>query len=187
MRTLLITTAVALSLLALTGCGRKTVERIDPSEVRDLTEYWNDTDSRLVAEAVIADALTRPWVSDFRTGNDNQKPIVRLSPDEVRVRTNGDVINKDIFLNDIRRAFINSGQVRVVSTRNEASATRDELAEQQEFATEETKHEQKQQQTKPQTIPPTMPRLIEVRAWLGVKRKCEKSKKAPPSVLRSSH
>jgi hypothetical protein len=50
-----------------------------------------------------------------------------------------------------------------------------------------TKHEQKQQQTKLQTNPPTMPRLIEVRAWLGVKRKCEKSKKAPPSVLRSSH
>jgi PBP1b-binding outer membrane lipoprotein LpoB len=145
MRPLILITTLALALVALTGCGRKQVERVDPSTTIDLNENWNDVDSRQVAEAMIADALSRPWVSDYRTANDNAKPLVRLSPDEVRVRTNGDVVNKDIFLNDIRRAFINSGQVRVLSTRSEASATRDELAEQQDWATEDTKHAQRQE------------------------------------------
>lgn len=145
MRPLSIAIALALALLAVSGCGRKRVERVDPTTTIDLNEDWNDVDSRQVAEAMIADALTRSWIEEFRAANPGQKPIVRLSPDEVRVRTDGDVVNKDIFLNDIRRAFINSGRVRVVSTRNEASATRDELAEQQEFATEETRHQQRQE------------------------------------------
>jgi len=144
-RAALVITAVVFATLVVAGCGRKRVERVDPTTTIDLNEDWNDVDSRQVADAMIADAMTRPWHSDFRTANDNAKPVVRLSPDEVRVRTNGDVVNKDIFLNDIRRAFINSGQVRVVSTRSEAGATRDELAEQQQFATDESKKEQRQE------------------------------------------
>ncbi|MDA3961156.1 MAG: penicillin-binding protein activator LpoB [Planctomycetota bacterium] len=140
----LISIIATVLILALAGCGGQTIDRVDPNTTIDLVPEWNDVDSRQVAEEMIADSLTRPWANEFMAKHD-KKPIVRLAPDEVRVRTNGDVINKDIFLNDIRRAFINSGKVTVVSSRDESSATRAELAEQQEYATDETKHQQRQE------------------------------------------
>jgi len=39
-------------MLVVTGCSKKVVSRIDPSETVDLSGKWNDTDSRLVAEEV---------------------------------------------------------------------------------------------------------------------------------------
>lgn len=131
-------------ILLAAGCGKTEIQRVDPDTTIDLTPEWNDVDSRQVADEMIADALSRPWASDH-LAETGRKPIVRLAPDEVRVRSNGDVINKDIFLNDIRRALINSGRVLVVSSRAEATATRAELAEQQEFATDDTRHQQRQE------------------------------------------
>ena len=133
---------MAVSLFTMTACGGTHVERIDPSSTVDLTGVWNDTDSRLVAEEMIADSLKRPWITNFMAQSKGQKPIVRVAPDAVVIRTNGDVIAHEIFLNDVRREFINSGQVTVVSTNDEASVTRSELAQQQTFATAETKKKQ---------------------------------------------
>ena len=44
-------TAAALSVSA---CGIKRVSRVDPNSVTDLSGRWNDTDSRLVANELIA-------------------------------------------------------------------------------------------------------------------------------------
>ena len=48
----------------LAACGGTKVQRIGVEETRDLSGAWNDTDSRLVSEEMISDALSRPWVSD---------------------------------------------------------------------------------------------------------------------------
>jgi len=133
-----------LASLLVSGCGGS-VERVDPDETIDLSGEWNDTDSRMVAEEMIADSLSRPWATDFIAGNQGKKPVVRVAPQDVRIRTNGDTISKEVFLNDLRRSFINSGRVRVVSTAGEASATRAELADQQEHASEASRKEQKQE------------------------------------------
>ena len=45
----------------LTGCATS-VERVDTDKVIDLSGRWNDTDSRLVSEEMIKDALSRPWL-----------------------------------------------------------------------------------------------------------------------------
>jgi penicillin-binding protein activator len=46
----------------LAGCsGGTKVERMDPAETMDLSGRWNDTDSRLVSEEMIADCMSRPW------------------------------------------------------------------------------------------------------------------------------
>ena len=46
------------------SCSRQ-VQRIDESAQLDLSGRWNDTDSRLVAEEMVKDGLTRPWITDF--------------------------------------------------------------------------------------------------------------------------
>jgi hypothetical protein len=51
--------ALAGLMLAAIGCGKQ-VRRIDPDSTTDLSGKWNDTDSRLVAEEMISDCLTRP-------------------------------------------------------------------------------------------------------------------------------
>ena len=88
------------------------------------------------AEAMVADALSFPWDEDFRQQHD-RKPVVRF--DRVRVRSDGEVINTEIFTNDLSRAFIKSGQVRVVSRQEDAEVTRGELKEQDIHASAETR------------------------------------------------
>ena len=46
-------------ILTLTACS--TPRRGGPGGTRDLSGRWNDTDSRLTAEALVKDALDRPW------------------------------------------------------------------------------------------------------------------------------
>ena len=56
--------------LALLGCGHETkVTRVDTGVVTDLSGRWNDTDSRMVAEGMIKDALQYPWLGNFEKAN----------------------------------------------------------------------------------------------------------------------
>jgi len=61
-------------LILLTGCGQK-VARVDSDTVTDLSGNWNDTDSRLVAEEMIQDVLSRGWLTKF---NRNKGKTQRL-------------------------------------------------------------------------------------------------------------
>ena len=56
-----------------------------------------------------------------------------------------EVINTDIFLNDLRRAFIKSGRVDVVSSSTEADITREEIADQQQHASAATQKAARQE------------------------------------------
>jgi len=48
------------SLLILSGCGAsKSVTRISADTQTDLSGRWNDTDSKLVAESMISDVISR--------------------------------------------------------------------------------------------------------------------------------
>lgn len=118
-----------------TNCSRK-VTRLDPNTQTDISGRWNDTDSRQVAETMIGDVLSRPWLSRFSQANNGKVPVVIV----------GDVTNKthehiasETFIKDVERAFINSGKVRVVENAMFREKIREELASQQDFATEETK------------------------------------------------
>jgi hypothetical protein len=128
--------------VALTGCG-KTVERVDQNTVIDLSGNWNDVDSKQTAEAMISDSLKRPWADDFRAKK-NKNPTVKVG--RVVVRTNGDVINTEIFTNDLVREYINSGKVDVVASSADTEQTRAERAEQDKNASEATRKEGFQEQ-----------------------------------------
>ncbi|MDF1546003.1 MAG: penicillin-binding protein activator LpoB [bacterium] len=126
---------VLLVMLMAAGCGSsKKVTRLDPNTVTDLTGKWNDTDSRLVAEEMIADCLSRAWVVDFVQTN-GTKPVVTVG----MIRNKSDEhIDTEIFTKDFERELINSGKVKFVASPDQRDEVREERLDQQEFASRET-------------------------------------------------
>jgi uncharacterized protein (TIGR02722 family) len=122
-------------LIIISGCGGgRTVKRISPDEVTDLSGRWNDTDSRLVAESMISDMLSRPWLIDFEQDK-LKKPVVIVGT--VR-NMSTEHINVEVFIKDIERALINSGKVQFVASKSEREEIREERMDQQMYASIET-------------------------------------------------
>jgi penicillin-binding protein activator len=123
-----------LTLALMAGCSTREVTRLDSDATTDLSGRWNDTDSRLVAEEMLSDALSRPWLADFAEDH-GRKPTVIVGL--VRNRSH-ELINVQTFIKDIEREFVNTGRVSVVQAAEEREALRAERADQQEFASPET-------------------------------------------------
>ena len=122
--------------IILAGCGStKTVERIEVDTTIDLSGRWNDTDSRQVSEAMIADCLNHAWISRHAVGDAGEQPIVIVGA--IRNRST-EHIAIPTFVSDIERAFINSGLVSVVASALERGELRDEKGDQSRFASPET-------------------------------------------------
>lgn len=117
--------------LAPLACGGKQVSRIDPNSVTDLSGRWNDTDSRLVANALIEQSLGAAWARRYAETHGGEAPAVIVG--EFRNRTM-EHIPVGTFVRDLERAFINSGMVRVVASSDERAELRAEREDQQEHA-----------------------------------------------------
>ncbi len=131
---LIVGSLVAIAMLALGACATK-VERVETEQVIDLSGQWNDTDSRLVSEEMMNEVLARPWVDDYYRQH-NKAPAVIVG--EVR-NLSHEHLNVNAFLNDVEKALINSGRVKVVASRVEREEIRDERADQDINASEETR------------------------------------------------
>ena len=122
-------------LLLILGCGGgRTVKRIDTSEVTDLSGRWNDTDSRLVAESMISDMLSRPWLIDFEQEK-FENPVVIVG--SIRNEST-EHINVNVFIKDIERELINSRKVDFVASKEEREEIREERMDQQMYSSIET-------------------------------------------------
>ncbi|MBI4061812.1 MAG: penicillin-binding protein activator LpoB [Elusimicrobia bacterium] len=120
--------------LALSACGTS-VQRMDEGAVKDVSGRWNDTDSRLVAEEMIADALARPWYSAAHQAlGKNPTVIVGAVKNQSQEH-----INTDTFVEDLQRALINSGKVEFVAAKGERGDVREERLDQDTNASEETR------------------------------------------------
>ncbi len=128
--------AVILSSLLMAGCSTK-VTRIDVDETVDLSGAWNDTDSRLVAEEMITDALSHPWTSNF-AGQSGRAPTVIVGT--VR-NLSHEHINVNTFVADMERALVNSGRVEFVASSSERGEIREERKDQDLNASEQTRNE----------------------------------------------
>ena len=117
------------------GCsGGKQVTRIDPDETVDLSGRWNDTDSRLVSETMIADCMSRPWKAQH-IDKKGKRPIIIVG--QIRNKSS-EHIAVGTFVGDIERAFINSGEAEMVASAEEREEIRGERADQQQYSSEET-------------------------------------------------
>ena len=112
--------------LVLIGCAPKRVARVDSSTVTDLSGRWNDTDSRLVSKEMIQDALSRPWLGEFKEKN-KQKPKVIVGK---VFNKSHEHINIETITQDLERALLNSGMVKFVATREERQELREERDDQ---------------------------------------------------------
>jgi hypothetical protein len=111
------------------------IDRIEPDTVTDLSGDWNDTDSRLVAEEMIQDSLSHPWLANYSRAKKKQ-PVVIVG--EVK-NLSHEHINVATFVNDMERALINSGRVEFVASRDERGEIRDERLDQDTHAREDTR------------------------------------------------
>lgn len=121
--------------LALSGCGHETkVTRVDSGVVTDLSGRWNDTDSRMVAEAMVKDALQYPWLGNFEKANQRQ-PVVVVG---TVLNSSHEHINVQTFITDLERELTNSQKVVFVAGKGERDEVRSERKEQAIYAREET-------------------------------------------------
>ena len=125
---------IAVAGISLSACS-PTVTRVESDTVTDLSGNWNDTDSRLVADEMVQDALSRPWLTRFKREYGKSPTVIvgkiqNLSHEHINTRT---------FVADIERALINSGDVDFVASSQEREEVRDERKDQDLHAKEETR------------------------------------------------
>ena len=127
---------VVVSILVFGGCATptRTVQRTAADEQIDLSGRWNDTDARLVAEEMIDDVLSRPWLNRFSSSR-QREPVVIVG--DVR-NLSSEHIDTTPFIRDIERELINSGMVRFVAGEQAREQIRSERMDQQTQAREET-------------------------------------------------
>ena len=122
-------------MLTLAACGGQKVTRVESDTVTDLSGNWNDTDSRLVAEEMIRDVLSRNWLPKFTSKHGRQPTVIvgtvrNLSHEHINTRT---------FIADMERELINSGEVEFVASAADRQEVRSEVKDQDLNASEETR------------------------------------------------
>jgi penicillin-binding protein activator len=119
--------ACVLPLALLSGCSATEVKRVDADSEVALSDRWNATDSRLVAEEMISDMLSFPWASEFEMDN-NRKPTVII---QSMVNKSHEHIAVDTFVNDIKRSVIRSGKADFVASGEVRTDIREERKDQE--------------------------------------------------------
>lgn len=120
--------------LMLTGCATE-VKRVGVEEVKDLSGNWNDTDSRLVSEEMIRDSMSAGWLKRHEQKSKKAPTVIvgsvrNLSHEHINTRT---------FVSDLERAFVNSGQVDVVASKDERAGIREERQDMDMHASEKSR------------------------------------------------
>jgi len=121
-------------IMILQGCGHK-VQRINIDETIDLSGRWNDSDSRMTAQAMVDQILSNRWIDDFEKKHRGERPVVIVG---LVYNKSHEHINAETFIKDVERSFINSGRVRLVQAGDKRDELRRERGDQQSFASLET-------------------------------------------------
>jgi PBP1b-binding outer membrane lipoprotein LpoB len=114
---------IAVSLAVLAACSSApVVSREDVDADIDLSGYWNDSDSRRVAQEMIGDAASRPWAEEFAASRGRKPTVIvggvrNLSHEHLNTRT-----------------FVK----RLVASRDERDGVREEREDQSRHASLET-------------------------------------------------
>jgi uncharacterized protein (TIGR02722 family) len=127
---------LSVAALMLSGCATE-VKRVGVEEVKDLSGDWNDTDSRLVSEEMTRDSLSGAWI-DRHEKKSNKAPVIIVG--NIR-NLSHEHLNTATFVKDIERAFVNSARVDVVASMSEREGLREERADMDLNASEESRKE----------------------------------------------
>ena len=120
------------------GCGGTKTTRVAEDKEMALTDKWNDEDSRLVAEEMVDDMFSYPWLKRFNKKFPGKEPTITIQ----RIQNKShEHIATDTFVNDIKRAVMRSGMAEFVVSGDERERIRDELKQQDMNASEDTRME----------------------------------------------
>lgn len=135
------TTVKALAIIAIfagfTACfaPQHSVERIDTNSQTDLSGRWNDTDSRLTADAIIDQILGDKWLTRFENAHDGKRPVMIVG---LITNKSHEHIDAEMFIKDIEKAIIRNGSVRLVQAGDKRNQLRGERDDQNQFSSKET-------------------------------------------------
>lgn len=114
--------------VGLIACSGLQVSRVDSNEEIDLSGYWNDTDSRQVAEDMIEDSFANQWIANYtKSKGRNPRVIVGLVLNKTEEH-----ISTETFVKDLARSYINSGKVTFVASKDHRAEIRAERSDQTE-------------------------------------------------------
>lgn len=135
--TLKFTAILVLSTLLFSSCisNKRAVQRVNPNEQIDLSGRWNDTDSKMAADALIEQVLGERWIAEFQQAHQGNRPVVIVGLVQNKSHEH---ISAETFIKDIEKAIIRNGSVRLVQAGDKREALRGERADQQDFASPET-------------------------------------------------
>lgn len=128
--------AILLTVFLCAGCeSTPKVERVASDTQIDLSGYWNDTDVRTVAEAIINECIQSPRIKNYASQHNGKLPVVILGS----YRNQSDEhIDTSILTTKLETALVNSGTVDFVANSSQRSELDAELEYQQTHASEES-------------------------------------------------
>ena len=122
-----------LACLAAVSCGTR-VSRLDQNEVTDLSGRWNDSDSRLVSQAMIEELTGSGWYSAW-ADTSSRRPVVIVG----RVKNETmEHIDTKAFIANMEHALISNGKLAFVVGGAERDRIRQERLDQLANASEES-------------------------------------------------
>ncbi len=120
--------------ITIVSCAGPKVSRVGTDTVTDLSGRWNDTDSRLVAEEMVKDALSRPWIDNYSKKYAKQPTVIVGTV----LNRSHEHINVQTFTKDLERELTNSGRVQFVAAKGEREEIREERVDQAQHSSDET-------------------------------------------------
>lgn len=122
-------------LIFLCTCETLSVSRVDSSLQTDVSGYWNDTDVKIVCEALFEDCINSPRIAEF-TQKKGELPVFIVGRFK---NDSSEHIDTSIIVKKLQSAIIKSGKADFVADKNEREAVREERIDQNRGnASEET-------------------------------------------------
>ena len=122
--------------LAFSACASKAgVSRVDASTQIDLSGYWNDTDVKIVCEALIKDCISSPRVDQAIKAMGGKTPTVIVGRFK---NESSEHIDTSIMTSIMETTIFNSGKLDFVAGGATRDALRAERNDQQSNASEQT-------------------------------------------------
>lgn len=116
---------IILWIFSISSCATTGVSRVESSTVTDISGYWNDTDVKLVCDALITDCINSPRIIKFESTND-RLPVFIVGKFK---NDSSEHIDTSIIVKKMQTAIINSGKAEFVAdskAREEVRAERDD-------------------------------------------------------------
>lgn len=112
--------------LLFSACETVSVSRVASSEQTDVSGYWNDTDVRIVCDALIEDCINSPRIAAF-TAKKGNLPVFIVGKFK---NDSSEHIDTSIIVKKMQSAIIKSGKADFVADRFDREAVREERLDQ---------------------------------------------------------